>query len=64
VQTGTGEENSLSSGIKRKNPLRDLHRVTEHPEGSARSCLRQKDSQEGIQYILHLWERRKKDKIP
>jgi hypothetical protein len=26
------EENSLNSVIRRKNPLRDLHRVVEHPE--------------------------------
>jgi hypothetical protein len=32
VQVGTGEENSLSSGIWRKYPLRDLHWVAEHPE--------------------------------
>jgi hypothetical protein len=34
-----GEENSLSSGIWRKNPLKDLHRVVEHPVDSARGCL-------------------------
>jgi hypothetical protein len=39
VQIGTGEENSLSSGIQRKNPLRDLHRVVEHLADSARCCL-------------------------
>jgi hypothetical protein len=46
----------------RKNPLRDLHWVTECPEGSIRSCWRQKDSQEGI-HILHLWEKEVEDKI-
>jgi hypothetical protein len=33
------KENSLSSIIQRRNPLRDLRRVTEHPEGLARGCL-------------------------
>jgi hypothetical protein len=27
-----GEENSLSSVFRRKNPLRDIHRVVEHPD--------------------------------
>jgi hypothetical protein len=57
-----GEENSLSSGIWRKSPLKDLHWVTEHPEGLSKRLLEQKDSQEGIHFILHL--REKKDKIP
>jgi hypothetical protein len=33
----------------KKNPLRDLHRVVEHPVDSARRLLEQRDSQEGIQ---------------
>jgi hypothetical protein len=33
------EEKSLSFGIQRKNPLKDLHRVVEHPADSTRDCL-------------------------
>jgi hypothetical protein len=35
-----GEENSFEFCDLKKNPLRDLHRVVEHPADSARSCLR------------------------
>jgi hypothetical protein len=34
-----GEENSLSFVFRRKNPLRDLLKVVEHPADSARGCL-------------------------
>jgi hypothetical protein len=42
----------------RKNPLKDLHWVTEHPERLSKRLLEQKESQEGIN-ILHLWEKRR-----
>jgi hypothetical protein len=61
VQTGTGEENSLSSGIERKNPLRDLHRVTEHPEDSARSFLSRRIARRAS-IFLHLREKGRKTK--
>jgi hypothetical protein len=61
VQTGTEEKNSLSSGSWRKNPLKDLHWVAEHPERLSKRLLEQKDSRKALN-ILHLWE--KKDKIP
>jgi len=51
------EENSLSSILWRRNPLRDLRRVTEHPAGSTRGCLGE-DSQEGIHISPSEGERR------
>jgi hypothetical protein len=33
------EENSLSSDIEEESKEKDLHRVVEHPEDSARGCL-------------------------
>jgi hypothetical protein len=46
----------------KKNPLRDLRRVTEHPKAQ-QEVLEAEDSQEGIQ-IFSIYRRRKKDKIP
>jgi hypothetical protein len=42
----------------KKNPLRDLHKVTEHPADSERGCLRE-DSQEGIHISPSAGEERK-----
>jgi hypothetical protein len=50
------EENSLSSVNLRKNPLRDLHRVVEHPADSARGCLSRRIARRASN-ILHLWEK-------
>jgi hypothetical protein len=36
-----------------------FHWVAEYPEGLSRGCLSQKDSQEGIHFILHLREKKK-----
>jgi hypothetical protein len=47
----------------KKNPLRDLHMVTEHPEGSTRSCLRQRIARRASKHSPSEGER-KKDKIP
>jgi hypothetical protein len=47
----------------RKNPLRDLHRVAEHPERLSKRLLEQKDSQEGIQHSPSVGEKEER-KIP
>jgi hypothetical protein len=48
--------------VLKKNPLRDLHRVVEHPATLSKKLLEQKDSQEGI-HISPSTGERKKDKI-
>jgi hypothetical protein len=50
------EENSLSSGIWRKIPLRDLHRVDEHPTDSAKICLSRRIARRAS-IFLHLQEK-------
>jgi hypothetical protein len=50
VQTGTEERRELFEFYDlKKNSLRDLHRVAEHPTTLSKKLLEQKDSQEGIQ---------------
>jgi hypothetical protein len=36
----------------KKNPLRDLHRVFEHPDRLSKRLLEQKDSLEGIVFSI------------
>jgi hypothetical protein len=43
----------------RKNPLRDLHRVVEHPADSARSCLRQRIARRASKYSPSVGEERR-----
>jgi hypothetical protein len=63
VQTGTEEKRTLLiSVIRRKNPLRDLHRVVEHPVGSARGYL--SEGYPGGHLTFSVCRRRKKDIIP
>jgi hypothetical protein len=47
----------------KKNPLRDLRRVTEHPEGSTRGCLSRGIARRASKHSPSAGER-KKDKIP
>jgi hypothetical protein len=47
----------------RKNPLRDLHRVVEHPEDSARGCLSRRIARRASKHSPSVGEG-KKDKIP
>jgi hypothetical protein len=63
VQIGTGRRELFEFCNWRKNPLRDLHRVAEHPAVLNKKLLEQKDSQEGIHISPSAGER-KKDKIP
>jgi hypothetical protein len=49
--------------VLKKNPLRDLHRVVEHPVALSKKLLKHKDIQEGI-HISPSTGERKKDKIP
>jgi hypothetical protein len=63
VQIGTGRRELFEFYNLRKNPLRDIHRVVEHPRGINKRLLEQKDSQEGIQ-TFSIYGRRKKEKIP
>jgi hypothetical protein len=55
VQTGTGRELFEFCNLK-KNPLKDLHRVVEHPERLSNRLLEQKDSARRAS-ILHLKEK-------
>ena len=59
----SGKIYSLSSRIQKKNPLRDLHRVAEHPATLSKKLVEQKDSRDGI-HICPPTGERKKDKIP
>jgi hypothetical protein len=43
----------------RKSPLRDLHRVVEHPIDSARSCLRQRIARRASKYSPSVGEERR-----
>jgi hypothetical protein len=61
VQTGTGRRELFEFCDLKKNPLRDLHRVTEHPEGSARGCLSRRIARRAS-IFLHLREKGRKTK--
>jgi hypothetical protein len=62
VQAGTEVKRTLlSSTIRRKIPLKDLHWVVEHPERLSKRFLEQIESQEGILFSI---SGRRKTKSP
>jgi hypothetical protein len=61
VQTGIGKELFEFCNLK-KNPLRDLHRVVEHPQNSARGCLSRRIARRALHSPSE--GERKKDRFP
>jgi hypothetical protein len=62
VQIGTGRRELFEFWNLRKNPLRDLHRVVEHPADSARGCLSRRIARRASNFSI--CGRKKKDLFP
>jgi hypothetical protein len=60
VQTGTEKRRQLFEFCDlKKNPLRDIHRVFEHPVDSARGCLRLRIAKRSSKHSPSEGERKK-----